>query len=105
MIGINNRNLDTGVVDIQTTYDLITDVPTGTTVVLESGISNREELVELERVGVDALIASPSCARRTPKRWSASPAPATPPRSTFSPEHSGPVTQVYDLRGRKPAAS
>lgn len=56
VIGINNRNLDTGVVDIQTTYDLITDVPTGTTVVSESGISNREELVELERVGVDAAL-------------------------------------------------
>lgn len=56
VIGINNRNLDTGVVDIQTTYDLITDVPTGTTVVSESGISSREELVELERVGVDAAL-------------------------------------------------
>lgn len=56
VIGINNRNLDNGVVDIQTTYDLITDVPTGTTVVTESGISNREELIELERVGVDAAL-------------------------------------------------
>ncbi len=56
VIGINNRNLDNGVVDIQTTYDLITDVPTGTTVVTESGISHREELVELERVGVDAAL-------------------------------------------------
>ncbi len=63
VIGINNRNLDTGVVDIQTTYDLITDVPTGTTVVSESGISNREELVELERVGVDAALIGESLMR------------------------------------------
>jgi len=56
VIGINNRNLDTGVVDVQTTYDLITDVPAGKTVVSESGISHREELVELERVGVDAAL-------------------------------------------------
>ena len=63
MIGINNRNLDTGVVDIQTTYDLITDVPTGTTVVSEIGISNRDELVELERVGVDAALIGESLMR------------------------------------------
>ena len=63
VIGINNRNLDNGVVDIQTTYDLITDVPTGTTVVSESGISNREELVELERVGVDAALIGESLMR------------------------------------------
>ncbi len=63
VIGINNRNLDTGVVDIQTTYDLIIDVPAGTTVVSESGISNRAELVELERVGVDAALIGESLMR------------------------------------------
>lgn len=63
VIGINNRNLDSGVVDIKTTYDLITDVPTGTTVVSESGISNREELIELERVGVDAALIGESLMR------------------------------------------
>jgi len=63
VIGINNRNLDTGVVDVQTTYDLITDVPAGKTVVSESGISTREELVELERVGVDAALIGESLMR------------------------------------------
>lgn len=63
VIGINNRNLDTGTVDIQTTYDLIVDVPTGKTVVSESGISNRAELVELERVGVDAALIGESLMR------------------------------------------
>lgn len=60
VIGINNRNLDTGVVDVATTYELITDVPAGKTVVSESGISQREELVELERVGVDAALIGES---------------------------------------------
>ena len=32
------------------------DVPAGKTVVSESGISQRAELVELERVGVDAAL-------------------------------------------------
>lgn len=63
VIGINNRNLDTGVVDVATTYELITDVPTGKLVVSESGISSREELVELERVGCDAALIGESLMR------------------------------------------
>ncbi len=55
-IGINNRNLDSGVVDVATTYELMPDVPAGKTVVAESGISSRAELEELERVGVDAVL-------------------------------------------------
>src|SRR4051812_45152861 len=35
VIGINNRNLDEGVVDISTTYELMPDVPAGKTVVAE----------------------------------------------------------------------
>ena len=56
VIGINNRNLDTGAVDVSTTYELMPDVPAGKTAVAESGISSRAELEELERVGVDAVL-------------------------------------------------
>ena len=56
VIGINNRNLDDFSVDVQTTYELITDVPAGKTVVSESGIAERATLDELERVGVDAVL-------------------------------------------------
>ncbi len=56
VIGINNRNLDEGTVDVATTYELMPDVPAGKTVVAESGISARSELEELERVGVDAVL-------------------------------------------------
>jgi len=56
VIGINNRNLDDMSVDIGTTYELMPDVPAGKTVVAESGISGREELFELDRVGVDAVL-------------------------------------------------
>src|SRR5215218_1798056 len=56
VIGINNRNLDEGTVEIATTYELMPDVPAGKTVVAESGISERAELEELERVGVDAVL-------------------------------------------------
>ncbi len=56
VIGINNRDLDEGTVDVATTYELMPDVPAGKTVVAESGISTRAELEELERVGVDAVL-------------------------------------------------
>jgi indole-3-glycerol phosphate synthase len=56
VIGINNRDLDSGRVDVSTTYELMPDVPAGKTVVAESGISSRAELEELERVGVDAVL-------------------------------------------------
>jgi indole-3-glycerol phosphate synthase len=56
VIGVNNRNLDDGTVDVATTYELMPDVPAGKTVVAESGISTRAELEELERVGVDAVL-------------------------------------------------
>lgn len=56
VIGINNRNLENFSVDIQTTVDLLAAVPTGKTVVSESGIRTRPEIEELERVGVDAVL-------------------------------------------------
>jgi len=54
VIGINNRNLEDFTVDIQTTVDLLAAIPTGKIVVSESGIHTRQEIEELERVGVDA---------------------------------------------------
>ncbi len=56
VIGINNRDLDGGFVDVATTYELMPEVPAGKTVVSESGISNVLELEELERIGVDAVL-------------------------------------------------
>lgn len=56
VIGINNRNLKTFEVDIAATRDLITDVPAGKTVVSESGYKRRDQLEELERIGVDAVL-------------------------------------------------
>jgi indole-3-glycerol phosphate synthase len=56
VIGINNRNLDDLSVDLATTAELITDVPAGKTVVAESGYDRREQLEELDRIGVDAVL-------------------------------------------------
>jgi indole-3-glycerol phosphate synthase len=56
VIGINNRNLRDFTVDIATTEELVVDVPAGKTVVAESGYTTREQIEELERIGVDAVL-------------------------------------------------
>jgi len=56
VIGVNNRDLTDFSVDVNRTFELLTDVPAGKTVVSESGIRSREQLEELERVGVDAVL-------------------------------------------------
>lgn len=56
VIGINNRDLTDFSVDLERTFELLSDVPAGKTVVSESGIHTRDQLDELERVGVDAVL-------------------------------------------------
>lgn len=56
LIGINNRDLKTFKVDLETTFGLMQDVPDGVTVVSESGIQTRDDLVRLREAGVDAVL-------------------------------------------------
>ena len=50
-------------VDVERTYELLSDVPAGKTVVSESGFHDREQLDDLERVGVDAVLVGESLMR------------------------------------------
>jgi len=63
VIGINNRDLGDFTVDIQRTFELLSDVPAGKTVVSESGFSTREQLDDLDRVGVDAVLVGETLMR------------------------------------------
>jgi indole-3-glycerol phosphate synthase len=63
VIGINNRDLADFSVDVERTYELLSDVPAGKTVVSESGFHTREQLDDLERVGVDAVLIGESLMR------------------------------------------
>jgi indole-3-glycerol phosphate synthase len=56
LIGINNRDLSTLGVDTRRTFELLPQVPPGTTVVAESGLRDRADLDALEREGVDAVL-------------------------------------------------
>jgi indole-3-glycerol phosphate synthase len=63
VIGINNRDLGDFSVDLQRTFELLADVPAGKTVVSESGFHAREQLDELERVGIDGVLVGETLMR------------------------------------------
>lgn len=63
LLGINNRDLRDFSVDLQRTFELLADVPAGKMVVSESGIATRDQLLELERVGVDAVLVGETLMR------------------------------------------
>jgi indole-3-glycerol phosphate synthase len=56
IIGINNRNLNTFEVDLNTTRRLRPLVPEGKIVVSESGINHREDIGKLKAWGVNAVL-------------------------------------------------
>ena len=57
VIGINNRDLNTFRVSLETTLKLATLVPEGHIIVSESGIKNREDLQFLKQAGIHAILA------------------------------------------------
>jgi indole-3-glycerol phosphate synthase len=63
MIGINNRNLRTFEVDISTSERLAARIPEGRTIVAESGIFQREEIVRLQEKGIHAFLIGESLMR------------------------------------------
>jgi len=63
VIGINNRDLRDLSVDVERTFELLSDVPAGKTVVSESGFDSRDQLDELDRVGVDAALVGEALMR------------------------------------------
>jgi indole-3-glycerol phosphate synthase len=63
VIGINNRNLEDFSVTLQTTFDLLPDIPAGKTVVSESGIFTRADVDDLEGVGVDSVLVGEALMR------------------------------------------
>lgn len=69
LIGINNRDLRTFVTTIETTRRLMPSVPSAVTVIAESGLTERDQLTELEACGVsgfligEALMSAPAPGR------------------------------------------
>ena len=56
LIGVNNRNLKTFEVNLQTTLELQKEVPVGRLLVTESGIATRADVERLRSAGVQAFL-------------------------------------------------
>jgi len=63
LIGVNNRDLRDFSVDVERTFELMETMPSGVTVVSESGISEPEQLRRLGEAGVDAVLVGAALMR------------------------------------------
>jgi len=81
LIGINNRDLRDFSVDMGRTQRLLAQIPDGVAVVSESGIGTAEQLLELRRAGVAAVLMGESLMR--------APDPAATLRSLLAAAQSG----------------
>jgi indole-3-glycerol phosphate synthase len=63
LIGINNRDLRDFSVDVERTERLMGEIPSGVTVVSESGVAQAEQLGKLKDVGVDAVLVGETLMR------------------------------------------
>ncbi len=64
LLGINNRNLRTFDVALQTTLNLLVDVPADRIVVTESGIATRNDVALMRRHRVDAFLVGEAFMRQ-----------------------------------------
>lgn len=63
IIGVNNRDLRDFSVDVRRTQELLSRVPAGALVVSESGIATRDQVAELGRQGVAAVLVGETLMR------------------------------------------
>ncbi len=63
LIGVNNRDLRDFSVDVQRTFELLDAMPTDAIVVSESGIVDAQQVAELERGGVAAVLVGETLMR------------------------------------------
>ena len=63
IIGVNNRNLETFEVSLDTSRALIEHAPKGSILISESGISSPEQIAELRRVGYSGFLIGESLMR------------------------------------------
>jgi indole-3-glycerol phosphate synthase len=63
LLGINNRNLRTFSTSLQTTLELLPDIPDGRMIVTESGIQNAVDIQQMQAHGVQAFLIGEVCMR------------------------------------------
>ena len=63
LIGVNNRDLRSFAVSLDTTLRLHADIPDGRLLVTESGILSREDVVRMRASGVNAFLVGEAMMR------------------------------------------
>ena len=63
LIGVNNRDLRSFHIDLQTTLELLPRIPADRLLVTESGIATRADVVRLRANGVHAFLVGEACMR------------------------------------------
>lgn len=63
LIGVNNRDLKTFETTLDTTFELLEQMPSDALVVSESGINHREDVERLAEAGVDAILVGEALMR------------------------------------------
>ncbi|MEQ9121872.1 MAG: indole-3-glycerol-phosphate synthase TrpC, partial [Alphaproteobacteria bacterium] len=71
LLGINNRNLKTLSVDLQTTIDLAKDAPAGRRIISESGIGTHADLARLWAAGARGFLVGERLMRQPDVRAAA----------------------------------
>ncbi len=64
IVGINNRNLDTFEVRLETTAELTAHLPPTVTVIAESGIKTRQDILFVKAAGAHAALVGEEIARQ-----------------------------------------
>jgi indole-3-glycerol phosphate synthase len=65
IVGMNNRNLKTLQIDMNTTLELKKETPVDKIIVSESGIKTRDDVLRLEQAGIDAMLIGTSLMEAT----------------------------------------
>ncbi len=68
LIGVNNRNLHTFHVDLNTSFELVKRIPAGVIKVAESGINSTADIARLRDAGFDAFLIGESLMRAPQSR-------------------------------------
>lgn len=63
LVGINNRNLHTFEVSLETTYNLLPQIPEDKIIITESGILGREDVMAMRQRGVNGFLVGESFMR------------------------------------------
>ena len=64
LVGINNRDLRSFVTRLETTLDLLAGIPPDRTVITESGILAKADVVRMQQAGVNAFLVGEAFVRQ-----------------------------------------